>query len=454
MADILFNQNGLPLLASGRSYLGATTGVPADRPKSTVSPKPSGSDLDKTTVGNYEIASWGPNNDWPKRADEIINKVGTLNTGLRFTRNFTLGQGIFPCIISGYDEKGNELMTAPKDQSLAIFANSRIVRRYMEKAIRDFLKLGIGFVQFLFNEDGSQIVGVNTINAKYCRLTVADKDGLIEKCIVSGRWPDNPAEGEYTVYDVLDEYDPFADLQRRRWANQTKGKSYVLCIRDSWSNNEYYSSPLWYAAYLAGWVDIANMVPAFLKKAYTNQITWKWHIQIPYAFWDKQFPVNQYASVDLRKAAIEQYMDDVENNLCGVDNADKPIFTFFEINPMNGKAEEKWIIEPLNNKLNNEQNLITSAAANSEIMFAIMVNPNVMGAGMPGGAYAGNQGGSNIREAYLVNVANAWLDRQTILDPIEIYHRFNGGDESVEWRFRNTVLTTLDSGSGTSKTLS
>ena len=191
MANILFNSSGVPLLASGKSYLGATTGVPADRPKTTASPKPSGSDLDKTRVGNLEIASWGPNNDWPKKADEIIGKVGTLNTGLRFTRNFTLGQGIFPCTVTGYDEKGNEQMAAPKDKTLAIFANNRMVRRYMEKAIRDYLKLGIAYVQFLFNEEGSLIVGINAINAKYCRLTVAGKDGLIEKCIVSGRWPDN-----------------------------------------------------------------------------------------------------------------------------------------------------------------------------------------------------------------------------------------------------------------------
>lgn len=147
----------MPLLASGRSFLGNTTGVPADRPKSTASPKPAKSDLDKTTVGNYEIASWGPNNDWPRKANDIISKVGTLNTGLRFTRNFTLGQGIFPCTITGYDKSGNEIMTAPKDPTLALFANSRMVRRFMEKAIRDYLKLGIGFVQFLFNEDGSQI---------------------------------------------------------------------------------------------------------------------------------------------------------------------------------------------------------------------------------------------------------------------------------------------------------
>lgn len=454
MADILFNSEGTPMLASGKSYLGKTTGTPDRKSKLTLSPKPAEINLDKTTVGNIKIACWGSSNTWPSNADDVISKVGTLNTGLRFTRNFTIGQGIFPCTVSGYDENGNEILTAPNDLSLTILANSRMARKYMEIALRDYLKLGIGFVQFILNEAGDQIVGINPVNAKYCRLSIANANGVIEYCVVSGKWPDNPAEGEYTVHELLDEFDPFADLQRRRFANKTKGKSFVMAIRDSWSNNEYYSAPLWYASYLAGWIDIAGMIPSFLKKAYTNQITWKWHIQIPYAFWDRQFPANQYETVDARKEAINEYMDSVEANLCGVDNADKPIFTFFEINPVNGKAEEQWKIEPLNNKLNNEQNLITSAAANSEIMFAIMVNPNVMGAGMPGGAYAGNSGGSNIREAYLVNVANAWLDRQTITDPIEIMHRFNGGDANIEWRFRNTILTTLDTGTGTKKILS
>ena len=451
MAEILWNKQGDPLMVSGRSFLGVTKGTPNEQPKKLASPKPSGVDLDKTTVGDITVASWGPNNDWPTKADEIISKVGVLNTGLRFTRNFTLGQGIYPCTVESYDAKGNEILKAPDDKTLPVFANSRMVRRYMEKSLRDYLKLGIPFVQLLCNAEGDKLVGINTINAKYCRLGEANKLGVVEKCVVSGKWPATPSEGEYEIIDVLDDYDPYADLQRRRWAGETKGKSYIMCIRDSWSNNEYYSSPLWYAAYLAGWVDIANMVPAFLKKAYANQITWKWHIQIPYAFWDKQFPKTEFASRALRDDAIQGFMNEIENNLCGTDNADKPIFTFFEINPQNGKAEEQWIIKPLENKLSNEQNLITSAAANSEIMFAIMVNPNVMGAGMPGGTYAGNQGGSNIREAYLVNVANAWLDRQGILDPIEIIHRFNGGDENIEWRFRNTVLTTLDSGAGTTK---
>ena len=111
------------------------------------------------------------------------------------------------------------------------------------------------------------------------------------------------------------------------------------------------------------------------------------------------------------------------------------------------------MIEALDNKYKEGDKLITSAAANSEILFSLMLNPNVMGAGMPGGAYAGNQGGSNIREAFLVNIANAWLDRQNILDPIEAMLEYNGVTD-IQLRFRNTILTTLDTGAGSRKTLS
>jgi hypothetical protein len=452
MADILFNKKGVPLIAYGTSYQATTTGTPAERLKKTAQPK--NPDEDKFLVGGIWVSDWSGNNDFPTIADNIINSVGVLNTGLKFTRNFTLGQGIFACQVTDYDDAGNEILQRVKDKSLIRFANSRLVRRYLAKALRDYLKFGCAFVQIMMNSTGDQIAGINTINARYCRLSVADVNGVIQQCVVSGKWPDSPAEGQYVVIDVLDEYDPIADLDRRRWGNKTAGKSFIYVIRDSWGNGEYYSSPIWWASYLAGWIDIAKSVPAFLKKAYENQITWKWHIQIPYAFWDKQFPKQDFANIELRKQAIEKYMDDVEANLCGVDNADKPIFTFFDINPVNGKVEEQWIIKALDNKLNSEQNLVTSAAANSEIMFSIMVNPNVLGAGMPGGTYAGNQGGSNIREAYLVNIANCWLDRQDILDPLELYIRYNGAEDDIEWRFRNTVLTTLDSGAGSTKTLS
>ena len=451
MAEALFNERGVPLIGYGtRGTYISTTGAPSEKLKKVAQPS---EDPDTTDVDGIEISDWGKGNNFPSTADKIINSVSVLNSGLKFIRNFTVGQGIFPVIVTGYDDNGTELLKPVEDPKLHNFGKSRLVRRYLEKATRDYLKFGPAFVQHIPNADGSQLVGVNTINAKYCRLSVADKIGLINKCVVSGKWPDTPSKDEYTLHEVLDEYDPAADLQRRKWAGKIKGKSFIQVIRDSWSNNEYYSCPVWYSAYTAGWIDIAQKIPAFLKTVYTNQITWKWHVQIPYAFWDRKFPEANFASTQLRMDAINGFMDEIETNLCGTENANKPIFTMFEMNPQ-GKVEEQWIIKPLENKLNNEQELISSAAANSEILFSLMINPNVLGAGMPGGTYAGNQGGSNIREAFLVNIANAWLDRQNLLDPLETFVRFNGAPEAMEWRFRNTILTTLDSGSGTKKLLS
>ena len=58
MADILFNKQGVPMMAYGKSYLGKTTGVPSAKPKLTSSPKPAEINLDKTSVGDLKIASW------------------------------------------------------------------------------------------------------------------------------------------------------------------------------------------------------------------------------------------------------------------------------------------------------------------------------------------------------------------------------------------------------------
>ncbi|MCX6231152.1 MAG: hypothetical protein NTZ33_06370 [Bacteroidetes bacterium] len=450
MSNTVFNKTGVPLMSFGTKHFMTTTGAPKVEKRPAVSKETQKLDS-KSMVGDYEISPWCDNNDFPTKANEIIRTVGVLNTGLKYTRNFTIGQGIFPVNVIGYDDKGNELLKVIEDPKLINFCEGRLVRRYMEKALRDFLKFGVANVQLIPNADASQLVGLNALNAVFNRYTVA-KNGLIEKVIVSGKFPDSPGT-EFEAFDLLDEYDPMADLFRRKVSGNLKGKSVVFAIKDSWSNNDYYSEPAWWSAYLAGWIDIAKVVPKFLVKAYENQISWKWHIQIPYAFWDKKFPAADYPDAEKRKTAIEEYMDLIETNLCGEENADKPIFTFFEINPNNGKVEEQWIIKPLENKLNNDQNLITSAAANSEILFSLMINPNVMGAGMPGGTYAGNQGGSNIREAFLVNIANAWLDRQNLLDPLECFLEYNGVKD-VQLRFRNTILTTLDTGAGSKKTLS
>lgn len=448
MAELLFNSEGAPLMGFGKTFFMDTTGAPGD--SLPVSKQTENVD-DTSTVGGYKFVNWGDGNNFPADAEDIIGKTGVLNTALKLNMKTIIGQGIFPCKVTGYDDKGNEQLEVVNDPELIKFVKSRMVRRYMEKSVRDVLKYGQAVPELISNEDGSQLVGINTIKAKHCRFTEA-KNGEIKFCIVSGKFPDTPSDKkDYEIVAILDDYDPLADLERKRYGKQMAGKKYIYRLMDDWSDKDYYPLPDWWTAKRAGWIGIANKVPEFLLKAYENQITWLWHVKIPYAYWDKRYPKSEYKDETVRQAKIQEEMDEIEKELTDVKNANKAIFSMYEIG-RDGKPEEQWIIESLDNKYKEGDKLFTSAAANSEILFSLMINPNLLGAGMPGGTYAGNQGGSNIREAFLVNLALCWLDRQRLLDPIEAMLAYNGHDD-VELRFRNTILTTLDSGSGTSKNL-
>jgi len=109
MATLLVNKQGVPLSGFGKSFYFSTTGSPKN---SSVEGRPAVSAQietpeDTATAGPTQIASWGTNNDFPNTANDIIKSVAVLNTGLKFIRNFTVGQGIFPCRVTGYYENGD-----------------------------------------------------------------------------------------------------------------------------------------------------------------------------------------------------------------------------------------------------------------------------------------------------------------------------------------------------------
>ena len=455
--EILFNKEGTPLLMQSSRIFGESIGRPENyevEKKKIISPFEAYG-VDYTIYKDYKVVNWGRmHNDFPQKAAFIVGGTSVLNTGLKFLQNLTIGQGLFACHVDGYDEKGNEILVPVNDKNLQRLLGSRMIRQYLERCSRDYFKFGISNVEMIPDSKGSVIAGLNPINALYTRLTMPDEWGAM-KCIISGCWPSQPGstpDDHVRILDTLIDYDPQLQFDMMKLKGNLTSP-FVFSVRDSWSNDEIYGEPIWLPAYLLGWIDVAQMVPKFLKKAYKNQITWKWHVQIPYSFWDRKFPRTEYSDVNARKQAINTYMQTVEDNLCGVENAEKPLFTNYAVNEANGKIEEEWKIQALDNKYKGGDNLVTSAAANSEILFTLGVNPNVFGAGMPGGTYAGNQGGSNIREAFLVNIAQNWVNRQNLLDPIYLMLHSMGYDD-IDIRYRNTILTTLDTGAGTQKTLS
>jgi hypothetical protein len=438
--DIVYNNSGTPLLFLGNKSYGQTV-----KPTERVKEEPTSVFLHN----KVEYAYWGNNNRYPEQANDIIGKTGVLSTGLNYKCRCCYGQGVLPMMLTGVEDDGKPCYQPVNNKEVLNYIRGYSFRNYHTTAFRDLIKLGNCFPVFVFDQTGEKILRVNALNARHCRLST-DKTKLVLFGNFALTFPDDAAP----VIDVLDENDPALHLQILKAQGKLKGRCVAFPrIRNYFSNNDFYALPDWDTAWRSGWIEVAHKIPTFLKKAYKNAMSLMWHIQIPDSFWEARFPKESYESTKQREDAINKYLDEFEENLTSEENPAKSLITGFSLNE-NGKAEEKWVIERLENSIKAEDRLSTSAAANSEILFSLMVNPSVLGAGLPGGPYSGNAGsGSNIREGLLVSLILNYIEKQQVLDPIELMFEFNGIYD-IELVYRNIILTTLDKGKSTEEKLS
>lgn len=438
--DILFDKTGSPKLFQGVGVFGSTV---------TQSKVVLEATSDTFTFDGVDYVSWGESNMYPDDAERTIRGTSVLQTGLNYKVRCCYGQGVVPVRVEGYDANGNDVISPVEDASLMKYFRGWSFRNYHSGVLRDVIKFGNAFPLLVFNKEGNKIVRVDVLNARHCRISVDKK-----KLLVYGDFANSsPDKANTVVYDLLDEADPFFDLEWRKDTGKLSGAAIAFPrLKNYFSNNDYYASPDWAAALESGWVDIAHKIPTFLNRAYENAMHLMWHVQIPADYWDKQFPRSDYKNPEERMELIQGFMDNFEKELTDTKNANKSLFTQYAVDE-NGRSFGEWKIDRLDGEIKAEERLSTSAAANSEILFSLMVNPSVLGAGMPGGPYSGNAGsGSDIREGLLVSMILSYVEKQLVLDPVELMLRFNGYDD-VDLRYRNITLTTLDSGHHTAESL-
>lgn len=438
--EILFDKKGEPKMFQGRGVIGSTT---------TVKPVQEHLD-DRFSFRNREYATWGETNCFPDDAEKTIRSTSVLQTGLNYKARCCYGQGVVPVKVAGFDGNNNEIFEPVQDRDVLNYLRGLSFRNFHTAAFRDMIKFGNAFPLLVFNNAGNKIVRVQILNARHCRISV-DKS----KLLVYGDFKKtSPTEKETLVYDMLNEDDPFYDLQWRRETGKLEGVTAIAFprIKNYFSNNDYYAAPDWESALESGWIDIAHKIPEFLNRAYENAMHLMWHVQIPHTYWEKQFPRSEYKNVEQRKQLIQDFMDKFEKELTDTKNANKSLWTQYYIDE-SGRVNGDWKITRLDSEIKADDRLSMSAAANSEILFSLMVNPSVLGAGMPGGPYSGNAGsGSDIREGLLVSILLSHIEKQAVLDPVELMFEFNGIHD-IDLKYRNITLTTLDSGRNTQESL-
>ncbi len=403
-------------------------------------------DSEPDTIGKYKYVKWFGDNIFPETAHGLIDQTPVLKHALRTNTKVTAAQGVFPAKVTGFNPDGTEILEIINDPELTKSLNKYIIRNYLADAGYDLNALGNSFVKLIPSLDGKSIVKIVATNARHCRLSEVDpKTGKSNYVLVHGDW-ENVDEKKIKAYILLDEDDPEANLAELRDTGKLKAPV-MIQLRDDYTGNDYYSMPPWYAA--KKWVDISNKVATTVDSGMDNMLNILYHIQIPYSYWDKKYPKDEFEGKEqIRKDKITEDIQNIEEKLTSSENAKKTLITFFgDPDADNGDG---WKITSIENKFSQE-NVVTSSAADTQIAIAAGVNPDLLGL-----MYGNSKGGSMQRELLLIQYSLSWLDRQKLADVIELMIKFNYGTkyEDVVIRFRNTFLTTLDSGKATQTQMS
>jgi hypothetical protein len=395
-------------------------------------------------------ARWGQDNLLPKKMVDDIENCSVLMGAIDGKARFGLGKGVKPFRL---------IETKPSGEEVLEPVNNPEIEEWLEESnifMQSFglLKDVIGFANFhcrvKFNNDGTKIGLMIRDDVTEMRYAKKDKAGRITHTYLAADWTKTNKENDNTLlkFTLLPEIGTASYLLNMK-PEQRKGKEFSITGRVPGWNRHYYSMPTWYAA--KKWVDIAKNVPSMKATMFKNNIRIKYLVTIFDSYWTRVFG-DEWSGYDLKtqeEKRAEVY-DAIDKYLVGNDNAYKSIFNSGAFDPISKTTVSDLKIETIQDSTVPGELLPDSAAANSEILFALMMNPALMGADTPGGPYSGGAGsGSNIREAALVQVMIQEFERQQLSRILNIVKKVNGWPADIVWRFPGLVLTTLDTGGST-----
>lgn len=421
---------------------------------------------DETKNGVEEWANWGTGNRLPIEMVEYIESTGILSGIIDHQARLAIGHGVKWAYTRDKVDGSKEIVEIADVPEIKDFMQWNNSFNHEFAWMKDQIGFANGVARFVLNDAKDKIVFFQRDDVTEMRYKKMNQAGVIDKIYLSAQWENihaAKADGKILMdVPLLDFRAPLPDLIRRK---KTLTRFAMTFRYPSWLK-KYYSMPLWWAN--LKWVKIARSVPDMKAHMYENSMRPKYLITIYTGFWEKVFLTDNKDGVKTWQDYTEQEIQDKKNEvydqidkyLSGEENAGKAIFTDGEFDTVSGKEIKYITIEPIEDTTKEGGYLPDSAAANSEIAFSMRYNPSILGATMPSGPYTNSQGGSSVRESVAIQVISHEPERQNILAIYRLIRDFNKWNETYKKAGLNlepfipaTILTTLDTGSGSGSTI-
>lgn len=403
-------------------------------------------------AGAQPWSPWGTNNLLPMEMAVDIETCGILNSIIDGKARFTICNGVVPVITAKNKETGvMEVKEYIDDPMILDFIDYNNTFFHLDGWVRDLLGFGQCVASYGLNrKKDPKIITFERTDVTEFRYAKQNTKGLIEDLWIAAEWNKVRGVDDKRVFSVphLNPNNPYDDLDKK--VKGGKGTHFTMTCRYPGWNRHYYSMPLWYAAYK--WVKIAQGVPEMKAAIFENSLHVKYVVIIHETYWVRAFgPDWKNYTPDQRKEKQNKVYDDINTFLVGSKNAYKSIFA----NGYRDKDGKTWAeieIKPVEDNQKDGKLLPDSAAANSEIAFAMHFNNTILGGNQASGPYDKSSGGSNVRESVLLQVILHELERQYVRRMMMVPAYFNGWKTKhpgLDFIIPATIMTTLDTGSGT-----
>ncbi len=400
---------------------------------------------EKTASG--KIAAWGKKNDYPQQVIQAVRKNGSASSGLRFLRKAHYGNGLvlFRDKVTENGKKSPELVPLDSVPEIKDFFRYSNFNRFTKETIADLEWFSIAFPEYILSNNFDKITKVARQKTAWCRFEIADEDtGFIKNVYISQKFGNENVEVDSKYVSVVPLIDSYWSADEvKEYCRKHKIHKFIRPIFYPMIDESYYPQSEWHSILKSGWLDVANSVPELKKSLFYHQMTIKFLIEIDERYYENIYRQEwREMGFEKRKEIRIQTIEDIKSGLVGNENAGKSINSML-LTDDSGKQYSAIKITSIDDKLKDGSYLPEAEAANSEVLFAIGVDPSLIGAGIPGGKL-GAGSGSDKRAALLILSALKKTDRDTTLEPYEFVQDYNGWDDTVKAGFENIELTTLD----------
>ncbi|GAB3550549.1 hypothetical protein [Spirosoma fluminis] len=408
-----------------------------------------------------DIMPWGDGNDFPQRIAELYRKDPIIPTTLGKVASMLTGKGV-KAVLEDLDEEGKEIDRAlpkndPVTREINAFLNNNLFRLYLREMAGDAAWFFNGWPEMLLSKDRSKIVQLHPLNAEEVRWCRMDERGNLPHVYLNANWPSaTTGDGRTIKINALDPY----RWDRVDWLRESSFYNCVYPISYPTPGQRFYSLAHHYSIVESGWLDVHLAIPAFKKFLLKNQMSIKYHIKIDEDYWPELYGdkyIGAGVTDETRRQLRKEWIDSVTRMLTNVENAGALLVTAMKapLNP-DGKVRDFVTLTPVTDPMKDGKYIEDNLEAAANIFYTLGVDPTLVG--FAGGEKMGaRSGGSDKREAYLIALEMLAPFRDMLIEPLEFVAEYNGWKArfpDLRFRFRDKILTTLDTGAGTKKILS